>query len=54
MTEGFHLYAIIVDEYTGRLQFIISRYGFTAFNDSHLDSFKRTAPFKALKQAYIQ
>jgi len=54
MTKGFHLYSIIGDEYAGRLQFIISRYGFAAYLDATLDDEKRTAPLKALKQAYIQ
>ncbi len=54
MTEGFYLYAIIGDEYAGRLQFIISRYRFAELNDAYLDCEKRTASLKALKQAYIQ
>jgi Bax protein len=54
MTKGFHLYSIIGDEYAGRLQFIISRYGFATYLDATLDDEKRTSPLKALRQAYIQ
>lgn len=53
IAEGFGKYAIIKEEYIGRLQLVMTKYGLYRLNDSTLDNDKKMESIKKIKQIYI-
>lgn len=53
IAEGFGNYAIIKEEYIGRLQQVITKYGLYRLNDSKLGNGEKAIIHKKIKQIYI-
>lgn len=53
IAEGFGKYAIIKEEYIGRLQLVITKYGLYRLHNSKLNDGKETENILKIKQLYI-
>jgi len=53
MAEGFGKYAIIKEEYIGRLQLVITKYGLYRLNNSKLEEKNRIKIFSNINKIYV-
>jgi hypothetical protein len=53
MSEGFGKYAIIKEEYIGRLQLVITKYGLYRLHNSKLEEKNKLGIFNNINKIYV-